>query len=310
MDKNNRIKIVLLSMFLLILLVLPLIVEFSTGTMNLLVMLFIYVVLAQCWNLMGGYTGLFNLGMAAFFGCGVLTCHLLWRGGLPFFLAMLAAGFISMALACIIGIPTLKLKGFYFAIGTLAISEALRITIGNLFPTRIIMPADYFTNFSLLSRYYLALALTLFTLAIIFGITKAKLGLAILAIRDDEEAANVTGINVFKCKVIVFLISTFLAGLTGGVYTYFRLSVTPVDQFLPNWTFEPLLAASIGGAGTIIGPILGSIIMVLIQNWFALTLGQGHYIVLGILFILVVIIYPGGLAELVQRKRDVKGGLQ
>ncbi|MDH5696190.1 MAG: branched-chain amino acid ABC transporter permease [Dehalococcoidia bacterium] len=282
---------------------LPVVIEMGTDTMNLLVMLFIYIILAQSWNLMGGYTGLFNLGMAAFFGCGALTTHFLWAAGAHFYLAMLAGGIIAVVLAGIIGLPSLRLRGMYFAIGTLALAEALRLTVGNVFPRTIYMPSTYFVDFSLVPRYYLALAVAIIALMTVYIVANSRLGLALLATRDDEEAAQVTGVNIFKYKVIVFAISAFLAGLAGGVYTFYRLSLSPVAQFTPHWTFDPLMATCIGGAGTLTGPILGCVFFVIIQNWFALTLGKAHYIVLGILFILVILFLPGGMVEGVDRIR-------
>jgi len=186
-------KILLWVTFLAFLLVLPLFIKADTATMNLLVMLFIYIILAESWNLLGGYTGLFNLGMAAFFGSGSLVCHLLWRAGTPFGLSILAGGLAALILAGVIGLPTLRLTGFYFAIGTLALAEALRISIGNLFPLRILMPATYFADFSLLPRYYLGLALVILTLAAVYVLMKSKLGLPQLTVREDEEAARTQG---------------------------------------------------------------------------------------------------------------------
>jgi len=302
-DKDNWKRFLISGVIVAFFVLLPAVVEMGTHAMNLLVMLFIYIILAQSWNLMGGYTGLFNLGLAAFFGCGALTTHFLWSAGAPLYLAMLAGGIMAVVLAGIIGLPTLRLRGIYFAIGTLALAEALRLTVGNVFPRTIYMPATYVVGFSLVPRYYLALALAIVTLLAVYVIANSRLGLALLATRDDEEAAQVTGVNIFKYKVIVFAISTLLAGLAGGVYTFYRLSFLPAGQFTPHWTFDPLMAACIGGAGTLIGPIFGCVFFVIIQDWFALTLGKAHYIVLGIIFILVILFLHGGMVEGVDRIR-------
>jgi branched-chain amino acid transport system permease protein len=286
-----------------ILVLLPLLTEINTHTMSLLIMLFIYVILAQSWNLMGGYAGQINLGLAAFFGCGVLTTRLVWGGGAPFYLAILAGSIVAVILAGIIGIPSLRLRGMYFAIGTLALAEALRIVVGNVFPSTLYPSPAHFVDFSLVPRYYVGLALAVVTTLAVHIVANSRLGLALLAIRDDEEAAKVTGVNIFKYKVIVFIISSFMAGLAGGVFTYYRLSIMPVEQFTALWTFGPLMVAAIGGAGTVIGPIIGSVFFQILSEIFALALGKAHYIVFGILFILVVLFLPGGMVEAVDRVR-------
>jgi len=285
------------------LVLLPLLTEIRTDTMSLLIMLCIYVILAQSWNLMGGYAGQINLGLAAFFGCGVLTTRLIWGVGAPFYLAILAGSIAAVILAAIIGIPSLRLRGVYFAIGTLALAEALRIVVGNVFPSTLYPSPDHFVGFSLVPRYYVGLALAVVTTAVVHIVANSRLGLALLAIRDDEEAAKVTGVNIFKYKVIVFIISSFMAGLAGGVFTYYRLSIMPYEQFTALWTFGPVMAAAIGGAGTIIGPIAGCIFLVIVEDWFALALGEAHYIVFGIIFILVILFLPGGMVEAVDRVR-------
>lgn len=299
--KRFLISGVVVAIFIL----LPLLVEMGTDIMNLLVMLFIYIILAQSWNLMGGYAGQINLGLAAFFGCGVLVTHFLWAAGVPIYLAVLVGGVASVVLAGIIGLPTLRLRGMYFAIGTLALAEALRITVGNIFTMAVRMPGTYAVTYSLVPRYYLGLVVVIITLAVVYLVANSKLGLAMVALRDDEQAAQVTGVNIFKYKVLALVISAFLAGLAGGVYAFFRLSLWLASSvFAPLWTFEPLMAAAIGGAGTFIGPIFGSIFLVILSEIFARTLGEAHLIIFGILFILVVLYFPYGLAGAVDRVRQ------
>jgi branched-chain amino acid transport system permease protein len=117
-----------------------------------------------------------------------------------------------------------------------------------------------------------------------------------VAIRDDELAARVTGVGVFKYKVIALLISAILAGLAGGLYAYIRLSFWQISiVFSPSWTFDALLAVVIGGAGTLFGPVIGSIFLVVLSEIFANTLGKAHLIVFGFIFILVVLLLPRGL---------------
>ena len=291
--------------------VLPMVIEIGTNILNLMVMLFIFITMSQSWNLLGGYTGQINLGLAAFFGCGVLITHFIWQAEVPIYLAVIAGGLSATVLAVFIGLPTLRLKGVYFAIGTLALAEALRIVVGNIFPEWVKMPAIYVTTYSLIPRYYLGLGVALIAIAVVYLVTNSKLGLAMVAIRDDEQAAQVTGVNTFKYKVTALLVSAFLAGLAGGVYAYFRLSFMYITTvFSPLWTFEPLMAVMIGGAGTLVGPIIGSVFLVILSEVFALTLGEAHLIIFGILFILVVLYFPSGLVGSVDRIRHMMTGVR
>ena len=300
---NSWKRILMSGIVVLFFLFLPLIFELRTNVMDLLVMFFIYIILAQSWNLMGGYAGQINLGLAAFFGCGTFITHLLWKAQVSIVLAVIIGGVATLVLVGVIGIPTLRLRGMYFAIGTLALSETLRILVGNVFPKTFYMPASYAVNYSLVPRYYLALVVVIIALTIVFLVANSRLGLAMVSLRDDEEAAHVTGVDIFKFKVVAFAISAFLAGIAGGVYAYFRLSFLPFSAFTPLWTFTPLMAASIGGAGTFIGPIIGCIFLVILQELFALTLGEAYLIIFGILFILVVLYFPYGLVGIFDRVR-------
>jgi len=231
--------------------ILPMVMEIGTHILSLMVMLFIYIILSQSWNLIGGYTGQINLGLAAFFGCGVLVTHFIWSNGVPIYLAVAIGGISAMFLAAVIGLPTLRLKGVYFAIGTLALAQVCQIVVGNTFTRMVQMPIYYVVNYNLVSRYYLGLIVALIAVGVVYLVTNSKLGLAMTAIRDDEEAGQVTGINTFKYKVLALLISAFLAGLAGGVYAFFQLTFQFVSSvFSPLWTFQPLSICTYSRRGT------------------------------------------------------------
>lgn len=282
----------------------PLIWDLGTSVLNLLIMLFIYIILAQSWNLMGGYTGQINLGLAAFFGCGTMVTHFIWKAGVPFYVAMAAGGVAAMVLAVIIGLPTLRLKGMYFGIGTFALAEVCRIVVGSTFHRMLKMPSSYVASYNLMYRYYVALVVATLAVVVVYLVTHSKLGLGMVAVRDDETAAQVTGVNTFKCKVSALFISALLAGLAGGVFAYLRVSFHYIFMmFSPVWTFEPLMAAIIGGAGTLVGPIIGSVFLVILSEIFALKLGEAHLIIFGFLFVLVVMYFPYGLVGSVDQIR-------
>jgi branched-chain amino acid transport system permease protein len=168
------------------------------------------------------------------------------------------------------------------------------------------MPGSYAIDYSLIPRYYLGFIVAIIAVAVVYLVTHSKPGLAMVAIRDDEQAAQVTGVNTFKYKVYSLLISSFLAGLAGGVYAFLRLSFHNITAvFSPIWTFEPLMAAIIGGAGTLTGPIIGSVFLVVLSEVFALTLGEAHLIIFGLLFIFVVMYFPYGLIGSVDQIRGM-----
>jgi branched-chain amino acid transport system permease protein len=298
--------LLIIGLLVVVFIVSPLVINMGTAVINLLVLLFIFIILSQSWNLIGGYTGQINLGLAAFFGCGLLVTHFTWKAEIPIYFAVIAGGLSAVVLAGIIGLPTLRLKGAYFAIGTFALAEVCRIVVSNIFSRTVEMPGSYAIHYSLIPRYYLGFIVAIITLAVVYFITHSKMGLAMAAVRDDEQAAQVTGVNTFKYKVYALLISAFLAGLAGAVYAFLRLSFyNTYMYFSPIWTFEPLMAAVIGGAGTLIGPIFGSVFLVVLSEIFALTLGEAHLILFGLLFILVVMYSPAGFIGSVDRIRQM-----
>ena len=292
----------IISGIIILLLILFPVVAATEHTLNLFILLFVTIILAQSWNILGGYNGQISLGNAAFFGMGALSFHFLaWRGGLPFYLGLPAGGISAVILASLIGIPTLRLRGVYFAMGTLALAEASKITINNLFPLTIYIPTAYIVTYSLLPRYYLALFVAVITQGVAYCTIKSKIGLAMIAIRDDYEAADTTGVHVFKYKFVALMFSSFFSGLAGGIFAYYQTSIVPTFLFSPHWTFEPLVAASVGGAGTLLGPVIGSVFLIILTELFALTLGKVYLIIFGAIFIFVVLFFPGGLNEALER---------
>ena len=295
---------------LALLVVVPLVLDLGSNIMNIMVTLFIYIILAQSWNLIGGYTGQINLGIVAFFGVSTMVTHFLWKAGLPIYVAIGAGCFSSIILAMLIGLPTLRLRGMYFAVGTLALAQAAQTIVANIFTRQVSMPGSLSSTYSLTPRYYAGLLLVVLVMVVVLLITRSKLGLAMTAIRDDEQAAQVSGVKVFKYKVLALVTSAVLAGLAGGLYAFVRLSFWQISTvFGAGWTFDAVLAVVIGGAGTLLGPVIGSVFLVVLSEIFANTLGQAHLIVFGLLFVLVVLFLPeglvGGVDILRQRTRRV-----
>ena len=270
---------------------------------NLMVLIFLYISLAQSWNILAGYTGQVSLGHAAFFGLGAITTRFLWVWGTPFLLAFLIGGIIAVVFALIIGHPALRLKGIYFAIGTLGLAQILKITIGNILPTVADLPGDYIATYSLIPRYYLCLVLAVIIVVVVYLISRSRSGLGMMAVREDEEAAKASGVNTFRQKIIALTISTFFAGLAGGAFAFYHVSYYHDLPFSPTWTFDALLITFVGGVGTIAGPIIGAFFYAIFKELFVRTFPQLHVFIFGILFILVVLLLPGGLVEMAARVR-------
>ena len=292
----------LLGGLAVVLLLIPLVIE-SDYSINLLFSIFLYSAIAQSWNILGGYAGQISIGHSAFFGAGAFATRMLWVSGVPLLLSLLIGGILAVILAAIIGFPALRLRGPYFAIGTMALAEALYLTLRNIFPGVAFLPGKYIATYSLIPRYYLVLALMGVIGLTTHIVMNSKLGLAIEAIRNDQDAAEASGVNLFKYKVLAFTLSALFMGLAGGVFAYYHASYYLAYPFGGVWSFEPLVMAIIGGAGTLIGPIIGAIFFVGLKDVIAVKLGEMHIILFGTLFVLVVIFLPGGIVEGVQRIR-------
>ena len=292
--KKRNVSIILFIISGIVLALLPLAVK-KDNIINLMILFLLYVSLASSWNILGGYTGQTNLGQAAFFGMGSLVTRLLWIGGLPFVLSLLAGGLVAVALGLLIGIPAFRLRGVYFAIGTLALAQILFITVGNIFPDMSYNPD--LANYQIVSRYYLFLGLAILTIGSAYFLVNSRWGLGMMAVREGEEAAESLGISARKHKLLALTISAFLTGLAGGAFAYYHVSYYLYMPFGAEWTFDPMMMAYIGGTGTLIGPIIGAIFFVGIKQFLLMNVGEYHLIIFGTLFILIVLFLPGGLVE-------------
>ncbi len=278
---------------------------------------FIYITLAQAWNLIAGYTGQVSLGLHAFFGLGGYVIAIGWSRGFFGYLdpvGMLLAGGGAAILAILVGIPLLsKLKGDYFALGTLGLGEILRlVTIqGGAFtagPTGILLPSSSFTTIT--PHYFMALFLALLAIGVTYYLAQSHTGLALMAIRDDEAAAEANGINILKFKVLAFSVGAFLTGLCGGLQAYYLFHVEPQGFFGLNWTLYPVLMCVLGGTGTLSGPVIGALFLTAVFELAKYWLPEIHPVFSGLFIIIAIIFLPNGLIRLklgriFHRKRSV-----
>jgi branched-chain amino acid transport system permease protein len=299
-------KRIFLTLLVIFLISLPLVVK-SQYILSLMITLFIYVILAESWNLLGGYTGQVSLGHGAFFGMGALVARLLWMNKIPMLISLPLGGLGAALLAAIVGIPCFRMKSAYFPIGTLALSMIALLTVSNIFIEASALSPQLLKSYEIFSRYYLAYFVVLLSIITIRYLVRSRPGLAIVAIRDNEKAAAAIGIKPLKFKTLALLISTFLAGLAGGIYAYQHVSYYYDAPFDLTWSFTAPLTTFIGGISTIVGPIVGSICFLALSEIFAVTLGQVHVLIFGFCFILIVLFLPGGLLSMkMQTLKDMR----
>lgn len=294
----ERKRALLVFLITIALLILPLLTR-KSDVLSFLFLIFLFVTLSQSWNILGGYTGQVNLGHAAFFGLGALVARTLWLSGFPIIITVLLGGMSALIFALVIGLPAFRLRGAYFVIGMLALSEVMRIIVATALPTVSSMPGKYIATYSLLPRYYLGLVLAVITVTTVSLLSRSKPGLAMRAIKEDEDTAEASGVNAFKYKLLALILSSFIAGMAGGAFAFYHVGYYPEHAFSVHWTFDALFIAYIGGIGTVIGPVIGTLFYIGLRELFPYLFPQDiHTIVFGLLFILVILLMPRGLVEL------------
>lgn len=271
--------------------------------LTLLFLILMSVTLGQSWNLLGGFVGQVNLGHAAFFGIGSLVTRQLWlAANVPFGVAFLAGGVAALLFGLVIGLPTFRLRGAYFSMGTLGLAEALRLTVGNVLPGFNVLGGKVTAEYDLVSRYELALGLAAVACLVAYLARTSRRGLGLLAVREDEEAAAASGVNPLLHKLGALALSSFFAGLAGALYAFYQASYYMQSVFDPSWTFDSIIITYVGGVGTVLGPVVGAMFYVVLRDRLALSFSQLHQILFGILFIVVVLLLPGGIIDLWSRR--------
>jgi branched-chain amino acid transport system permease protein len=305
MKQKKPALIAFIVLVVLFLAVLPTVAK-KESTINLVILIFLYVTLASSWNILGGYTGQTNLGHAAFFGLGSLFTRLLWTtAGWPLFASVLTGCVVAVGFAFLIGFPAFKLKGVYFAIGTLALAQILFVTVGNTYPMISSLPASALATYRLLPRYYFFLGITILTIGTAYALVKSRFGLGMMAVREQEDAAESLGVSAFRHKLLALTASAFFAALAGGGFAFYHVSYYLQFPFTPVWTFDAVMMTYIGGIGSIIGPIIGAVFFVVVKEFLSLNFVEMHLIVFGVIFILVVLFLPGGLVEAWEKIRKM-----
>ncbi|GAB4243464.1 MAG: branched-chain amino acid ABC transporter permease [Thermoleophilia bacterium] len=296
---GSRLALGFAALVVVVLATVPLWTDQSTP--RTLVTLLTLIAISQMWNLLGGYAGLVSVGQQGYLGIGAYGLWLFAdRLGVHPFLAVALAA----VLAGLISIPTaglvFRLHGGYFAIGTWVTAEVFRLIVANVRQTgggsgvTITSVAQMETGTRMMGTYWLALLVAVGTVVAVYLLLRSRLGLALMAIRDNEPAVESLGINVFRAKLWAYIISAVGMGAAGAVIYLNLLRVQPSAAFSINWTAIMIFAVVIGGMGTIEGPIIGALIFFTLQETMA-QYGSWYLITLGVIAVVVTVWFPGGI---------------
>ena len=277
----------------------------SAYVVRLAFFLVMWVAMASSWNLLSGYTGYVSFGHAGFFGLGAYAAAILiTRVGWEWWLACLAAGVFCMAVGVVVGWPTLRLRGPYFAVALLGLSEVARIVATVWEPlTRGGLGITLPPTSDLVADYYAMLLLAVAATALVYRVAIAKMGLRLLAIREDEVAAEVVGIATTRYKLLAFTLSAFFPGVAGGLYAWEVSYIDPVTVFSVAISVRTIASAMFGGAGTVFGPVVGAVVLNLLAELFWVRFPFLHPVLFGGLIMLILLLMPGGVMALLQQRR-------
>ena len=274
---------------------------------RLMLQLFMWIALAQSWNLISGLTGYVSFGHVAFFGMGAYTAGILIvRLGWAWPVACLAGGVAAAALALVIGWPCLRLKGPYFAIAMLGLNEVLRVIasywegltgggLGLSLPTQQASVAIYY------AMGLVALGVT----ALAWVIVTSRFGLRLMTIREDETAAQAMGIDTLRYKLAAFLLSAVGPGVAGGLSARDQGYIEPISVFPLVTTITMIVMVLFGGKGTIWGPVLGAALLFIVQELVWARFIYLHQLLFGAVMVTVVLLMPRGILGVLQQKYNL-----
>ena len=271
-------------------------------TLRLATIVCMYSALALSWNLIGGFAGYPSFATAAFFGLGAYSAGVLQTSGLSFALAWIGAGAVGTAFALLLGSAILHLRGHYFAIASLVVADVLRevtnswtgVTGGGMGMNLPIIPIQGTANqaiFYFASMLFVAaigVAVTLWT-------SSSRFGVALSCIEQNEDASPLIGIDTRRAKVAAFALAGMIASLTGAVYASWVTYIDPTDVYDVSLSVKPIIIALIGGVGTVVGPIIGAVVLLGLEEILWRSVLEFHAGLLGLLVVLLVLFLPGGV---------------
>ncbi|MBN9406623.1 MAG: branched-chain amino acid ABC transporter permease [Burkholderiales bacterium] len=261
-------------------------------------------VLAQGWNIIGGYTGYASFGNSVFYGLGsygVAIAMVQWH--LPFAVGLAFGVLLAVVFALLLGVPVLRLRGHYFAIATLALAGVMAAIVSNV-PLAgqniglVLPPLNDDRLF-----YGLALGLMLISTGVVWWLTRSRFGFGLIAIRENEDGAAVMGVNTTLYKVMAFTLSGVLSALAGGIHAYWITFLDPESAFDIGLNVKMIIMAVFGGAGTVLGPVIGAFTLSAISEWLSSEVTSIATLFFGVVIIAAVVLMPHGLMDLARRAR-------
>jgi branched-chain amino acid transport system permease protein len=295
---SGWLRVILPWVLLTALLLLPA-VDSNANLMRLLFLTAVYSTAGLGWNLLGGMAGQVSFGFAVFFGLGSYTTALLMHAGHSPYFGFIGGAAIAMLASFFIGLPTFRLRGPYFVIATIGVTEAVRVIMNNLDVTggasgyRIIEDKP----FNPLEHYYTAIVAAALAVLVSIIIANSKFGLALRAIKQDQDAAADIGVNPYTSKLWIHAIAAGLTGIAGGIYARRAGFFYPGDVFAFQTGINILLIPVIGGIGTIWGPVLGGVVFIIVEETISAKYQDFHLMIYGGLLMLIVLVEPGGLIQ-------------
>ncbi len=304
MKPFSRIRRTLPQLALLVLLAALPAFGLSPNAARLLFISFVWITASVAWNILGGFAGQVSFGFAVFYGIGAYIAAMLIDGSkVNPYLAFLLAGLGAAIASVLIGLPAFRLRGPYFAIATIGVSEAVRVVATNLEITGGAsgLRIAELRPFHQAEHYYSALVVAAGAIAISSAIARHKFGLGLLAINQDEDAAADAGVNPFSYKLQAHAIAAFLTGLAGALFARYAAFIAPSSVFAFQNSVTILLMPVIGGLGTIWGPVIGGVVIGIIEEEIVAYFPQAHLLIYGTMLILIVLLEPGGVVGAVRR---------
>lgn len=284
----------------------------DAGMMRMAVEFTALLVLAQMWNLLAGYAGLISIGQQAYVGLGGYALIVLADDlGVNPFVAVPLAGLVAAAFALPTATVVFRFRGGYFAVGTWAVAEVYRLLAANTDALgrgtgrtlKAVFPLARETRE--LGTYALALGVGLAALAAVYVYLRSRQGLGLMAVRDSEPASESLGVDVFRTKLLVYVMVAFGTGTTGALIYLNLLRISPDAAFSINWTAYTIFIVVIGGLGTLEGPIVGTVVFFLLRETLA-DHGAWYMILLGALAVVAMLRFPQGLWGLVAERWDIR----
>ncbi|MEO8975647.1 MAG: branched-chain amino acid ABC transporter permease [Casimicrobiaceae bacterium] len=276
----------------------PSLIQFAISTLLL-------ATLAQSWNIIGGYTGYASFGNSVFYGLGsygVAIAMVQWN--LPFGVGLVFGAVLAVAFAVLLGLPVLRLRGHYFAICTLALAEVMIAIVSNLDiagrNTGLVLPL--LRGDALF--YELSLGLLALTTLAVFWVAHSRFGFGLIAIRENEEAAAVMGVDTTRYKVAAFAISGFFTSLAGGIHAYWITFLDPVSAFDIGLNVKMIIMAVFGGPGSVLGPVVGALLLSSVSEVLSTEISTVAGLFFGAVIVVAVVFMPRGLADLGRRWRQ------